>query len=217
MKYSLRGMINSMNNSYFQMSWVMLKHMSVTYVDYISHFEMPVCFWQIKKLVVFWCALRLLVFELMAHKNYIQFCLKNEIKCARTFEMLTVAFGESTISRTRVQLRYNRFKEGQEDVNGEARPGHPSTSTTDENIEAMKKMILENRWITHVKFGQMWKFLLTVFFDCNDVVYHELLPQGYAKKFVRNAQNCGKPNHWFCTMIRHLLIECVSFWPKTKP
>ena len=31
--------------------------------------------------------------------------------------MLTAAFGESTMSRTQVQLRYNRFKQGREDVN----------------------------------------------------------------------------------------------------
>ena len=40
------------------------------------------------------------------------------------------------------------------------------------------------------------------------------------KQFVRNAQNCGKGNHGFCTMIRHQLTYwwlCVSFWPKTKP
>ena len=51
--------------------------------------------------------------------------------------MLTVAFGESTMSRTQVQLWYNRFKEGREDVNDDACPGRPSTSTIDENIEAI--------------------------------------------------------------------------------
>ena len=45
-------------------------------------------------------------------------------------------------------MRYNRFKEGREDVNDNARTGGPSTSTTDENIEAVKKMILDNRRIT---------------------------------------------------------------------
>ena len=44
--------------------------------------------------------------------------------------MLTVAFGESTISRTQVQLCST------------------STSITDENIEAVKKMILDNCRIT---------------------------------------------------------------------
>ena len=43
--------------------------------------------------------------------------------------MLTVTFGESTISRTQVQLWHNRFKEGREDVND------------DEKIKAVKKMI----------------------------------------------------------------------------
>ena len=66
----------------------------------------------------------------------------------RTFEIFTVAFGGSTISRTQVLLWYNRFKEGREDVNGDASPGHPSTSTTDEIIEAVKKMILDNSRIT---------------------------------------------------------------------
>ena len=54
--------------------------------------------------------------------------------------MLTVTFGESTKSRTQVQLLYNRFKENREDVK--------SISTANENIEAVKKMILDNRRIT---------------------------------------------------------------------
>ena len=59
--------------------------------------------------------------------------------------MLIVVFGESTVSRTRVQLWFNRFKEGREDVNDDARPGLQSTSTTDEHIEGEKKMISDNR------------------------------------------------------------------------
>ena len=57
--------------------------------------------------------------------------------------MLTVAFVESTMNRTQVKLWCNRLKECREDVIANARPGRPSTSTTDENIEAVKKMILE--------------------------------------------------------------------------
>ena len=58
--------------------------------------------------------------------------------------MLTLTFGESTMSTTQVQLWYNRFKEGWEDVNNDAHLGHP----TDENIEAKEKMNLDNRRIT---------------------------------------------------------------------
>ena len=46
--------------------------------------------------------------------------------------MLSVALGESTMSRTQVQLWYNRFKKGREDFIDDARPGRQSTLTTDE-------------------------------------------------------------------------------------
>ena len=51
--------------------------------------------------------------------------------------MLTMAFGESTMSRTQLQLWYNRFEKAEK-----------STSTTDKNIKAVKKMMLDNRQIT---------------------------------------------------------------------
>ncbi|KAG5308114.1 SETMR methyltransferase, partial [Acromyrmex insinuator] len=40
------------------------------------------------------------------------------------------------------------FSEGREDVNDEERAGRPSTSTTDENIDEVKKIVLANRRIT---------------------------------------------------------------------
>ena len=61
--------------------------------------------------------------------------------------MLTVSFGESTMTRAQVQLWHNRFKNGREDVNVDAHPGRPSTSTTDENIETVIKIILNNHRI----------------------------------------------------------------------
>ena len=53
------------------------------------------------------------------------------------------------MSRPQVQLSYNRFKEGREDVNDDI----PSTSTTGENIKAVKEMILDNRRITIREIG----------------------------------------------------------------
>ena len=55
--------------------------------------------------------------------------------------MLIVAFGESTMRRTQVQLWYNRLKEGQENVNDDACPGRPSMSATDEKIEAVQRQV----------------------------------------------------------------------------
>ena len=85
---------------------------------------------------MFWCALSFFCYsKKMDQGNCITFCVKNEIKHARTFEMSTVAFGEPTMNGTQVQLWYNRLKESREDVNDNARPNRPRTSTTDENIE----------------------------------------------------------------------------------
>ena len=52
------------------------------------------------------------------------------------------------MNRKQIQLRYNRVKEGRKDVNDDDRLGCPSTSTIDQNNEAVKKMILDNRRIT---------------------------------------------------------------------
>ena len=80
----------------------------------------------------------------MDQRNCIKFCIKTEKNCARTFDILTVVFGNSTMSRTQVQLWYNQFREDFEYFNNDARFGRPSTSITDENIEAVKKMIFDN-------------------------------------------------------------------------
>ena len=64
--------------------------------------------------------------------------------------MLTLAFGECTISRTEDQLWYNRFMDGREDANTPARLDRPITSTTNENIITVKKMILDNCRITTI-------------------------------------------------------------------
>ena len=61
--------------------------------------------------------------------------------------MSTVAFGESSMSIIQVQLLYNRFKKPRKNDNDNACPVHPRTSKADENIEAVKKMILYNRRI----------------------------------------------------------------------
>ena len=65
---------------------------------------------------VLMCSSIFLLFEKMYQRNCIKFGIKNEIQCART----------------QVQVCYNRFKEGREDVNDDSRPILPSTG----NFEA---------------------------------------------------------------------------------
>ncbi|UYV64630.1 hypothetical protein LAZ67_3001396 [Cordylochernes scorpioides] len=92
--------------------------------------------------------LRFLPIKKMDQRTCIKFCVKNEIKCADAFRMLTVAYGEATLDRSNVYRWYKIFSEGREDVNDEERAGRPSTSTTDEKINEVKKIILANRRIT---------------------------------------------------------------------
>ncbi|UYV65284.1 hypothetical protein LAZ67_3003806 [Cordylochernes scorpioides] len=51
---------------------------------------------------------------------------------------------EATLDRSNVYRWYKMFSEGREDVNDEDRAGRPSTSTTDEKINEVEKMILGN-------------------------------------------------------------------------
>ncbi|UYV62705.1 hypothetical protein LAZ67_2001643 [Cordylochernes scorpioides] len=78
--------------------------------------------------------LQFLPIKKMDQRSYIKFCVKNEIKFADAFRMLTVAYGEATLDRSNVYRWYKMFSEGREDVNDEELAGRPSTSTTDEKI-----------------------------------------------------------------------------------
>ena len=74
--------------------------------------------------------------------------------------MLTVALGEFTISRTQVQRGITGLKK--------ARPVCPTTSTNDENIKAVKKLMLDSLRLTikevaddvSISFGS-WQAIFT--------------------------------------------------------
>ena len=62
--------------------------------------------------------------------------------------MLTVAYGKATLDRSNVFRCYKMVSERRVDVNDEERGGRPSTSTTDENIDEVRKIVLVNRRFT---------------------------------------------------------------------
>ena len=57
--------------------------------------------------------------------------------------MLTMAFGESTLSQKSVYKWYKRFIEGREDVDDDEHPGGATTSANEENVETVKKLFLK--------------------------------------------------------------------------
>ncbi|CAK1582761.1 unnamed protein product [Parnassius mnemosyne] len=116
----------------------------------------------------------------------IKFCMKNKIKCADAFRMLSVAYGEETMDQSNVYRWYNMFSEGREDLNDEQRDGRPSTSTTDDNIDKVKKILLANRRITvrevaedlHISIG-----------SCHSIVSNDLGMSRVAAKVVPKLLN----------------------------
>lgn len=59
--------------------------------------------------------------------------------------MLNVAFGESVTIRTRVYEGYKRFISDSKDVGHDERHECPRTSTTNNEVEKVKEMIMDNR------------------------------------------------------------------------
>ncbi|UYV80207.1 hypothetical protein LAZ67_18002011 [Cordylochernes scorpioides] len=128
----------------------------------------------------------------MDRRTCIKFCVKNEIKCADAFRMLTVAYGEATLDRSNVYRWYKMFSEGRENVNDEERAGRPSTSTTDEKINEVEKMILANRRITVREVAEDLNISIGL---CHSIFINDLGMRRVAAKFVPKLLNCDQKQH----------------------
>ncbi|KAG5336945.1 GVQW3 protein, partial [Acromyrmex heyeri] len=99
----------------------------------------------------------------LEQRTCIKFCCKNEIKCSDTLKMFQKCYGDDTLSKTQVYQWYERFKS--EAVKDDARPGRPSTSKTDENVDEIRQLIenwkLTIREIaeTNISFGSVQSIL----------------------------------------------------------
>ncbi|UYV67290.1 hypothetical protein LAZ67_5000135, partial [Cordylochernes scorpioides] len=113
-------------------------------------------------------------------------------ECADAFRMLTVAYGEATLDRSNVYRWYKMFSEGREDVNDEERAGRPSTSTTDEKINEVEKMILANRRITVREVAEDLNISIG---SCHSIFINDLGMRRVAAKFVPKLLNCDQKQH----------------------
>ncbi|UYV60623.1 hypothetical protein LAZ67_1001697 [Cordylochernes scorpioides] len=136
--------------------------------------------------------LRFLPIKKMDQRTCIKFCVKNEIKCADAFRMLTVAYREATLDRSNVYRWYKMFSEGREDVNNEERAGRPSTSTTDEKINEVEKIILANRRITVREVAEDLNISIG---SCHSIFINDLGMRRVAGKFVPKLLNCDQKQH----------------------
>ncbi|VEN52316.1 unnamed protein product [Callosobruchus maculatus] len=98
--------------------------------------------------------------------------------------MLTVAYGKATLDQSNVYRWYKMFSEGREDVNDEERARRPSTSTTDENIDKVKKIVLANRRITVREVAEDLNISIG---SCHSILTNDLGMSRVAAKFHDNA------------------------------
>ncbi|UYV70302.1 hypothetical protein LAZ67_7002473 [Cordylochernes scorpioides] len=84
------------------------------------------------------------------------------------------------------------FSEGREDVNDEERAGRPSTSTTDEKINEVEKMILANRRITVREVAENLNISIG---SCHSIFINDLGMRRVGAKFVPKLLNCDQKQH----------------------
>ena len=140
----------------------------------------------------------------MDQRICIKFYVKNGIKCSKTLEMFKVAYCEYTVSQKIVYKWYKLLTEGREEVNDDARPRRPSTSTSNENTEAVKKILMENHQITIREVAEDVGISVG---SCHAIVSDILVLKRVAAKFVPKLLNLD-------LLTRHCLF--VIFWPKQQ-
>ncbi|UYV61188.1 hypothetical protein LAZ67_1003762 [Cordylochernes scorpioides] len=84
------------------------------------------------------------------------------------------------------------FSEGREDVNDEERGGRPITSTTDEKINEVEKMILANRRITVREVAEDLNISIG---SGHSIFINDLGMRRVAAKFVPKLLNCDQKQH----------------------
>ena len=122
--------------------------------------------------------------------------------------MLTVAYGETTLDRSNIYRWYKMFSEGREDVNDKDHAGRPSTSTTDENIGEVKKIVLANRQITVREVNEDLNISIG---SCHLIFTEDLGMKQVAVKFVPKLPNFDQKQHR--KNIAQELLDSVSDEP----
>jgi len=78
----------------------------------------------------------------------VKFCVKLGKSATEMYDFLKKVYGDECLSHTQVFEWFERFKEGREEIRDNQRPGLPSTSKTDANIEKVGEIVRQNRHLS---------------------------------------------------------------------
>ena len=128
--------------------------------------------------------------------------------------MLTEAYVESAMSKTKVYEWYKRFQHRREDVEDDERPGRPSTSTTDENVEKVKEMVMNDRRITIREVADDVGISIG---SCYGVLLNVLGMKHVAAKFVPKLLNSEQKQRRMKVAQESLTMPQPSYSPEMAP
>jgi hypothetical protein len=105
----------------------------------------------------------------------IRFMWAEGVPGAEIHPRLSAQYGNSALSQRSMNEWIAMFKNGRTSVTDDERSGCPSTSTTEENTERVRTMILDNRRVT-----------------IDEVAYHLLISHGSVHEIIRNRRGFHK-------------------------
>lgn len=76
--------------------------------------------------------------DIREQRAALKFCFLLGRSASDAVDMLSTAYKEHALKRTQVYEWYSRFKRGDMSIEDIERPGRPSTSRTDENVEKIR-------------------------------------------------------------------------------
>jgi transposase len=81
-------------------------------------------------------------------QGVIRFLFAEGVKPVEIFRQMQAQYGDNCLSRNKIYEWIDQFKKGRTSVCSEERSGRPSTLRTENSVQAVERMVRENRRIT---------------------------------------------------------------------
>ena len=84
----------------------------------------------------------------MEHRLAIKFCFKVGKSATETLQMGNAAYGDQTLSRSKVFRWYGRFRDGREYTEDDPKNSRPTECRNENNVEKISQLLLQNRHLS---------------------------------------------------------------------
>jgi len=92
--------------------------------------------------------------ERLEQRYCIKFCQKLGDSQVEIIRKIQRVFGDDAMGITQIKEWYNRFKYGRTSVESDARSGRPSTSRSDELIDQVRTLVMQDRRVTILELAK---------------------------------------------------------------